>query len=79
MREGALEKIRLLALKLVQGVGGNYINADGMNAKLDNVTRRWDHLQSLAVERYNVYNIACDDSMCCGDPLPFIVVISSLL
>jgi hypothetical protein len=50
-RDGTLEAIRTLAMRLVQGVGGEHINADGVHAKLDNMAKRWKHLQSLAIER----------------------------
>lgn len=57
-REASLENIRLLALKLVQGVGGAHLNADAIHSKMNNVSRRWNHLKSLATERY------CMDSSC---------------
>ena len=48
---GTLETLRLHGYKLLQGVGGCHINAAAVNVKLDNLSRRWDHLQKLAQER----------------------------
>ena len=50
--EGALETIRLQAYKLLQGIGGCHVNAAAIHSKLDNMARRWDHLEKLAQERY---------------------------
>ena len=52
MRDGVVDAMRLQAHKLLQGVGGCHINAASIHAKLDNLGRRWDHLQKLAQERY---------------------------
>ena len=52
MKEGVVESIRLHAHKLLQGVGGSHMNAAAIHARLDNMGRRWDHLQTLATERY---------------------------
>ena len=46
-----LENVRLLGTKLVQGVGGDHINAEGVVGNLDNMTKRWKHLHTLAQER----------------------------
>ena len=54
-KSGALESVRLLAHKLLQGVGGSHIHAAAIHARLDNVSRRWDHLQKLSMERYVLY------------------------
>ena len=50
-RDGALDNIRLLAMKLVQGMGGSHLNSEGIHSKLDIMAKRWKHLQSLAVDR----------------------------
>ena len=52
MRDGVVDAMRLQAHKLLQGVGGRHINTTSIHAKLDNLGRRWDHLQKLAQERY---------------------------
>ena len=49
--DGTLEAVRNLAVKLVQGVGGGHVNANGVHANLDSMGKRWKHLQRLAVER----------------------------
>ena len=51
-KEGAVESIRLHAHKLLQGVGGAHVNASAIHSRLDNVGKRWDHLQTLARDRY---------------------------
>ena len=50
-KEGVVESIRLHAHKLLQGLGGNHMNAAAIHARLDNMGRRWDHLQTLAMDR----------------------------
>ena len=44
--------MRLQVYKLLQGVGGSHINAAAIHSKLENMGRRWDHLQKLAHERW---------------------------
>ena len=52
VKEGVVESIRLHAHQLLQGVGGSHINAAAIHGRLDNMGRRWDHLQTLAKDRY---------------------------
>ena len=51
-KEGVVESIRLHVHKLLQGLGGNHVNSAAIHARLDNMGRRWDHLQTLAMDRY---------------------------
>ncbi len=53
-RESALDSIRSNANMLLQGTGGSHVNAATINSKLDNIARKWDHLQMLAQERYTM-------------------------
>jgi len=46
-----MDAMRLQVYKLLQGVGGSHINAAAIHSKLENMGRRWDHLQKLAHER----------------------------
>ena len=41
-------------VSLLQGPGGAHLNAEGIHVKMENLTKRWKHLHSLATERLGV-------------------------
>ena len=50
--EGVMDSLKLLSYKLQQQEEGRcHVNQTAVHARLENASRRWDHLLKLALER----------------------------
>ena len=63
-RDGSLERIRVSVVSLVQGPGGSHLNAEGIHTKLENLAKRWKHLQTLAAERWAEIGVGWGGESC---------------